>query len=297
MNKHQGQQIILGNEKDALRTYLLKLEVARMCLQGSSMKQMIEYFNLEQFEIINFLYKASRDITIAEENREYLIQFVKKNLRFLVTYLKKFVFIADTHFGGKYENWPYVYQICEHMAQNNIKTIFILGDLIEGSPMEKRETVYFEDQVQKVIQNFPEFKGLKVYVLFGNHDISALNNGVNMIKMFHYFRKDFHFLNYEEAYVNINGIRFKLSHPIKNNPYRIPTKKYDYWFKGHGHFYKQWDTTKFRVPSLCDYIPSGKLYPNSKPGFLSFNSEKTGFILDHYNIVQRKLIRENQILL
>ena len=95
--------------------------------------------------------------------------------------MKSFAVISDTHFGIKNFNQnilasqlKYFNDIFfKYIKENNIKTVFHLGDLVEDRVYVDYYTI---NSIQKNFLDFFENNGIKLFTILGNHDLYFKNS-------------------------------------------------------------------------------------------------------------------------
>lgn len=170
------------------------------------------------------------------------------------------LFISDFHIGSTFDSPSKLHSIYNYCIQNKIHTIFVLGDIIEGTKYETNLRINdIETQVENIIQEYPYDNSIYNYVLLGNHDYHSITNGsFDISKMLFDSRYDFVSLGYIEAIVKIYNSPILLLHTNRDDSkIHEYLKKYpDIKFIAEGHFHQFHLETirdsiiKLRVPTL-----------------------------------------------
>ena len=219
---------------------------------------------LESYMIISKLLRHSEtDEQIINKIKEYYDNFRIDSDKCLI--------IADSHLGrieddrNEYDeeniellngNDYAIYEAYHYASKKNIKNIIHLGDLIEGnSDKTQRKMLPVEYQISHLIEVFPEKEDIQTYLLYGNHDLNAIEcDGVE--PDFYKKCKNTKLIGAEIGYIHIWDSFVKLSHISKDTRYRIEKVKninlpYDFELSGHTHVYKYIEETRtIKVPSL-----------------------------------------------
>ena len=131
-------------------------------------------------------------------------------------------------------------------------------DLIEGEYAEFGRCPYkyknIMAQIEHVLENYCYDKSISNYILFGNHDLHALLNGIDLSKELSE-REDFKLLGYRSAYLHIKNEYIALKHEISRIKNDIVDEQVLISYHGHSHHYRciyNNRNTIFRVPTLSD---------------------------------------------
>ena len=188
---------------------------------------------LESYMIISKLLRHSEtDEQIINKIKEYYDNFRIDSDKCLI--------IADSHLGrieddrNEYDeeniellngNDYAIYEAYHYASKKNIKNIIHLGDLIEGnSDKTQRKMLPVEYQISHLIEVFPEKEDIQTYLLYGNHDLNAIEcDGVE--PDFYKKCKNTKLIGAEIGYIHIWDSFVKLSHISKDTRYRIEKVK------------------------------------------------------------------------
>ena len=133
----------------------------------------------------------------------------------------RIAFISDTHFGSKNEDLYAVNKTLEIIDKNNIKTIFHLGDLVDGIlsySTEGLKVIGAKEQADHFIYNYPKVSGIKTHCIKGNHDNSHMyNNNFDILKYIASKRKDIIYFQKAPSPIFINNVRIIMAHYFSNN--------------------------------------------------------------------------------
>ena len=209
----------------------------------------------------------------------------------------KAVFIADTHFGSLDASPKYLDIVYNFCIQNGIHNIYHLGDVIDGtSGMPSRKGCEPQEQVEFVINKYPNDKSILNFMLFGNHDLDIIGDIRNLHDAVMRNRKDMVCLGYgsNEFFLKNDSIVLKhkiLIDKINNN---INNKLI---FKGHSHQMKVFDDLNNHLifaPPLSDL----QIIDGTIPGFLLVefgfsNGYINKCVITHYGILDDRLINMN----
>ncbi len=209
----------------------------------------------------------------------------------------KAVVIADTHIGSEDENPKYLDIVYNYCIQNDIHNIYHLGDVIDGvSGYQSKKKYAPQDQIENVINKYPNDKSILNFMLLGNHDLDVLGEIRNLHDTIIRNRKDMVCLGYGTNEFFIKNDSIILKHTIlidkTNNNYNSKLI-----FKGHSHQMKLYDDLSNHLiyaPSLSDL----QFIDGTVPGFLLVEFEFfKGYInkcvITHYGIIDDRIINMN----
>jgi len=226
-----------------------------------------------------------------------------------------FVVIADTHFGNIYENIEIVNKIYKYAEKNNIRYVFHLGDMIEGTPLAsdvnhriKRYGIH--EQLDYVTRNYPKNDHIDTLYILGNHDYRCLTEGIDISKVLNKRRLDMHFLGYKNSKIKIGNINILLHHPFtidKEQKYDAEIKElygdthFDLILRGHTHhnyiYTNNMDSLVINVPA-CYSSPSrnytGVYVVTLKQNIIELNSLIVGKEVLPFGVIRHEL--KNKVL-
>jgi predicted phosphodiesterase len=154
----------------------------------------------------------------------------------------KLLVISDTHLNSRYQNFNLLKELYKHA--DKFDAILHLGDLTDGPPV-KGYRGHIQDVVITSITDlldwlseaYPKAK-VPTFLIAGNHDNWALEDGLDILKELSRRREDLHYLGREYGEVEINGIRIALIHPRKGAPGTLgyDLQKFTKYLKRFGDF-------------------------------------------------------------
>ncbi len=139
-----------------------------------------------------------------------------------------FALISDTHIGNRYAEEEALKEFYDEVYSRGIHEVFHAGDLLEGVGVYKGQindlagdSINTQEQIEKVIKNYPKKRKVKTYVIAGNHDLkNYTNQGVDPVKMISERRSDFVYLGQYYGRVKLpEDIILELIHPSGSAPY------------------------------------------------------------------------------
>ena len=222
------------------------------CYGNKDEKKYLSLFRRRIDEIKKRNRTCFNDNVIIEPSDEKLI--VQKNNNEIVTLDGKFhqvfeltdkdfkyIVISDTHFGSVFENFDYLKMVYEYAVKNGIKYIFHAGDLIEGDYAEFGRCPYkyknIMAQIDHVVNDYCYDDSIHNYILFGNHDIHALIEGIDIESELS-VRKDFTLLGFRSAYLHLKNEYIGLKHEIARIQNDIVDEQVLISYHGHPHHYR-----------------------------------------------------------
>lgn len=200
-----------------------------------SLTDVCKELNINSYEVLGLLHTLRlQGINIVIQKRDddiYMYNYGEMELEnnnkyhFVTNDLNefKFVIIADTRLGSKYQQLSIlndIYQKAYTMGYNNI---FLVGNISEG--LYPLTNVYSEDnflddtleQVDYITNNYPYIEGMKTYFITGLKDEKHLkNNKINLGKRISSVRNDMIYLGHGSCKIEIDKIKiFMLSTPLQ----------------------------------------------------------------------------------
>ena len=120
--------------------------------------------------------------------------------------------VSDTHLGSKHQQLTYLKQIYQYFAELDIKIVLHGADLLEGNGFLYRGQNFemfvhgADEQVDYAINNYPRVKGIKTYIISGNHDLSFFSqSGVDVVKKVCQSREDMGYIGQYSGFINLPG--------------------------------------------------------------------------------------------
>ena len=226
----------------------------------------------------------------------------------------KALVISDIHIGNILENLSYLYKVYDYALDNDFHIIFNCGDLIDGTFSKGEQySKNIDEQIQKVINDYPYNRHVLNFICLGNHDYSASFQGRNINKALFNHRPDLITLGYGFSLINLLKDQIVLYHSLDGANFKpIPNKLI---LEGHHHkMMSRINKNNFiiNVPPLSDLCFGGQENPsflemkltfggnyiNSgffkhigfKNGFENLGEIYLEFFLKHENLDEKKLI-------
>ena len=146
----------------------------------------------------------------------------------------KALVVSDIHIGNELENLSYLYKTYDYARDKDIHIILNCGDLIDGNFTRGNQTISnIDEQIDKVINNYPYDKNILNFICFGNHDYSALETSRDISKALYQRRQDLISGGYGFTLINMEKDQIVMSHPLNSINYKpIPNKLI---LEGHHH--------------------------------------------------------------
>lgn len=132
--------------------------------------------------------------------------------------------VSDTHIGSKAQQVTALHDAYAWFRQEKVDVVLHVGDLFDGSPnmhpgMAKEQFLHTPTAaLEYAIETYPKppKRGVKTYMIAGNHDESwEKNGGGNLVKDFAERRSDVEYIGQDEGDVHVGerGWHIKLFHP------------------------------------------------------------------------------------
>ena len=222
-------------KKDELREKLLEL-----LKKESSLEKVCEMLELNEYEalaLVKYIQDSGINIVVnardddiyminrgdfeLEDNKPYEFH-TDKNNEF------KFVAIADTRFGSKYQQLSILNDIYEKADELGYKNVFLCGNISNGlydiSNMYS-ETSFLDDtqrQIDYILENYPKIDGMKTYLVNGKTDSKHLKKNITSIgKKLAEGRDDFVYLGNLSANVKIDNVNMQILAPTLSKTYTV----------------------------------------------------------------------------
>ena len=169
--------------------------------------------------------------------------FNEKNVDILV--------LSDLHIGNKLADLDLAKYAFDYMKCNNIHVSFLTGDIIDGTFSKTSQNindVYY--QAYEFIDKYPFDKNIITFGVLGDHDESALKEGLSVKDIIKYNRNDIIVKDYRNTFVNIKNDSILLVHKLEKE---LDTPSLT--IEGHYHLF---DTNLFnnklniKAPSLSN---------------------------------------------
>lgn len=209
---------------------LLKLTSKMISL--TEISEILEISNLEVLGLVKELSQKGVNIVIQRKDDDiYLYNQGERDLTGENTYQFKtnsknefkFVAIADTRFGSKYQQLSILNDIYQKAYDNGYNNVILCGNISEG--LYPLTNLYSEDnflddsleQVKYIVENYPKVDGIKTYFITGPKDEKHLkNNKINIGKRISKERNDLIYLGHNSCNVEIDKTKvLVISSPLQ----------------------------------------------------------------------------------
>ena len=183
--------------------------------------------------------------------------------------------VSDTHFGNIHNQLHLLNEVYQEAYNRGITTVIHVGDMVDGNypnrPESPRQQFLhgYDEQVNYVVDMYPEIDGLKTYYILGSHDETHYKNGQATVneRVSRERGKDMIFLGQDTGELVINNVKIVPDHPGGGSTQYVSYKaqKRIELLESHmkpkilliGHYHKSY-AFSFRnvqcvmVPALCD---------------------------------------------
>jgi len=165
--------------------------------------------------------------------------------------------VADTQMGSKYQQLTFLHDAYAYFEKRKIHTVFHMGDVFDGWTVYRGHIhevfkIGNDQQLNYGIKNYPKRKGIKTYVIGGQHDyVFHKDREFDILKHLANARDDIEFLGYFGGYIKIGKKLHYLHHPGGGIAYArsyktqkaienfAPELKPHFLYRGHHHVYCQ----------------------------------------------------------
>jgi len=219
-------------------------------------------FNTMYMNTGNLIYSINRDMEWYDESDSTIINYEDKASSF------HFLAIADTHFGHMDDSMEMVFQLYKYAEANNIHSIVVAGDFIEGdfTNLQYVRNKSVSSQLSYVLKNYPYSDRIMNYILLGNHDQhSFTKDGLNPMKVLNRGRYDFCCLGYGQHILKIKNVNIVLKHQLNGvNLGNPPTA--DLTLYGHSHVSNMelGERAYIHLPACSNVIPGNDFQNRDK---------------------------------
>lgn len=141
----------------------------------------------------------------------------------------KFAIISDTHIGSNYWQPSYLEMAYDDFVKEGITNVYHAGDITDGMYSNRAGNIYeihsfgTDQQVDEVVDRFPQRDGITTYFITGNHDAThMMNGGANIGKAIARERKDLVYLGHEYAKIWLTeNVDMDIVHPRDGSSYAL----------------------------------------------------------------------------
>ncbi len=189
------------------------------------------------------------------------------------------VIISDLHIGSSLERIDLLNQVYNYCIKNEIHIIINGGDLVNGMfGVPSIHDNHF-DQINYLLDKYPECNNILTFVLLGNHDVdSLLTSGIDLKCVLENYKHSIIPIGYGNAKILIKNDSLTLVHPLGSVcDYKYTGSNSNLILRGHGHMMKLSDSMLY-LPTLSDIFTHGDMYPGFLDITITFD-EKNKFKL------------------
>lgn len=284
-NPAARETYILKENKEA--TILESLEsksirLKKYIIRPKTMDQITKFIKADEITVMGLIYQLKVQhylINFDEQNGTYAMDKkpheTPKVYNHSIGEVKEveFLVISDPHWCQKGQQKSFVEYIYDEAERRGIKTIYVVGDLVDGFYKNRPEQIYdlfaigADDQKDYFVENWPKRKGITTYVIIGNHDETHIRNGgFNIGKAIAKERSDIQYLGIGHAKIMLTpNCRMDLLHPLDGSSYAVSYSGQKYMdaltsgdkpnilFVGHHHkalYFPYRNIHYFEVPSM-----------------------------------------------
>lgn len=130
----------------------------------------------------------------------------------------KFALLWDTHFGNKMSAKKELADFYKKAWERGVETFIHCWDLVDGDgvyPWQQYEQdkIWYGEQLQDVVDNYPYYWNLKTYVVWWNHDESFLKRTwANIVQWVSNLRDDIINMWFYDARIKLNWVDINAHH-------------------------------------------------------------------------------------
>lgn len=263
----------------------------------------MERYQLTQGQLLGMIESALQT-NISLVRATYLKDILQKRKSLFRLTDTKVGIISDIHIGHSLMNWDYVYRAYDFFAENDISTVFNLGDLFHGFYYKSRNNpnrAVFECYSQLVDFETHYPTGFNTFLVHGNHEKRFEEVGMNLWEHISARRNDVFSIGEGRCCVTFGDSILSLNHPTLTKDYIQSDSDATLSLTGHGHaFYK--NRNHLSVSTCSDFTLEKKPCGLAIPGFaiLEDNGGKLiykGYSLDDkvpQEVLQYSFVKKNK---
>lgn len=225
--------------EDIINEFLLYTEKER------TLTQVCDFLDMSELEVMGLIYYMKENgINIATKNKEKTIYMINKgdlvnqNDKVQQFFSEddefKFVVIADTRLGSKYQQLGILNNIYQKAYNEGYHNVFLCGNISSGvyNLKDDRSEMNFindpYDQINYIVENYPKVEGITTYFITGPLD--ARSKKVNIGQRIADERDDMIFLGKTSAVFKIENDKVKLITNVLTKPYTQSKRIQDHIF-------------------------------------------------------------------
>jgi len=141
----------------------------------------------------------------------------------------KIALVSDTHMGHHKHDNEALHTFYKYAHAQGITDVYHAGDIVDGYYKNRDSSIYeqyavgFDNQLEDVVNNYPQIDGMTTYFITGNHDVTHVRNGgANIGKAIAAQRDDLIYLGHNFAKVWLTeGVDLNLIHPGDGSAYSV----------------------------------------------------------------------------
>lgn len=264
----------------------LQKQVYNMILDGNTINDIEDYFQLEPKQLLRILKSLSNkgyEIEKEFSSDGSIKLFGKSTCEVKPLELKlqsdrlKLLAISDTHYGSNFERADLVDKTMRFATLSGYHIVIHGGDFIEGlNHNDPTKTRYKSaaSQAKYALKRYPYDRNITHFMILGNHDKSGLKEeAFNVGKLIESERTDIIPLGYGNGTIKVANDGIGLYHKVREGA-RLKLTSNKITLIGHTHTCKveqlENGNLKVYLPALCD-ICINPYYQT--PGFLTLDIE------------------------
>lgn len=199
------------------------------------------YYRMAQIEALGYPIKRQYN---SNGNIKYLFKKQDKFKLYNDEKTLKTIAISDLHIGNMKSDMDAIDTIYNYCIKNNIHTILICGDLLDGTYSKEKQIINAEDQIEYLLKKYPYDKKINNFYVSGDHDASILKDlKISLDDVLIRKRHDIFPIDY---YSNSNNIN--INNNIITISHKFPTIKHldnvKLQLMGHKHISKSFINIK-----------------------------------------------------
>ena len=186
----------------------------------------------------------------------------------------EYLVVSDTHFGNIHNQVHLLNELYQEAYNRGITRVIHVGDLTDGNypnrPENPRQQFLhgFDEQLNYVVDMYPEIDGMTTYYILGSHDETHYKNGQGTIDLWlDKCRKDMKCIGQDTGEITFDKVKFVADHPGGGSAQGLsykPQKRIEI-IESHnkpkvlliGHYHKSYafayrNVQCVEVPCLCD---------------------------------------------
>lgn len=267
----------------------LQYEILKLIEENRFVDEVVKELNISRKNLF-YQLKLLKDKGVNLDNKYYSDGRIKLKPKTMFSRLNRniinipknknslhFIASSDNHLGSPKQNINNSYMMYDYCINNNIHINLNCGDFLSGkkSWWNNCSTIALLNQVERAVDDYPYDDSILNFIVFGNHDMAYLKQGISLQDILCNKRTDMIPLGHNKVSLSVKNDVISLVHEER---FRNKLDNKRLVLSGHKHKYlvhSKENELHIEVPSISN-VPVDSY--NVTPGFLdikiNFNNDK-----------------------